>query len=421
MRVLRSVAELDAMIEACNRAEAESDDAMRALFGTFRMDPPRVAADPFSAEYRDAQLRLYQDIAGKPYSTANEVTAFDVAQALRAPFPFSTGSTATAGEHFLAMGMLLRAMALKPASRVLEFGPGWGNTTLALARLGHAVTAVDIEPHFCELLRQRAWHEGVALEVVNDDFLWAEQAPEGGYDAVVFFECFHHCADPHRLLAALPRLLAPGGRVFFGAEPIQPDFPSPWGLRLDGSSLWAIRKNGWLELGFRDDHFRAALGRVGFAAQRIGSADLPWLSVWVATPRGALALSWGAGEEALRVGAARRTDDAIAFDGRAGIVAYGPYAELPMGRWRARMSFRAAGTPVGRAVMDVSAEAGARVLAKRDVTAAELARDGVAEIGFETAEDLAGVEVRLHAAKPRLLERGFGGVELLRVEFVEGG
>jgi protein-L-isoaspartate O-methyltransferase len=205
MKLLKDLAELDAMIAACDAAEATSDDALRALFATFRMEPPAVPADPFSPEYREAQMALYARIAGRPYSTANEVTAFDVDAAVAAPFPFGTRSCTTAGEHFQAMGMLLRQMALKPGSRVLEFGPGWGNTTIALAKLGHRVTAVDIEPHFCELLRRRAQRERVQIEVVNDDFLWAEGAADGSFDAVVFFECFHHCADHLRLLSPCGR------------------------------------------------------------------------------------------------------------------------------------------------------------------------------------------------------------------------
>ncbi|MGG5811719.1 class I SAM-dependent methyltransferase [Falsiroseomonas sp. CW058] len=422
MRILADIGELDEMIAACDAAEAVSDDALRAVFATFRMEPPPGGADPFSPEYRAAEMRLYETIAGRPYSTANEVTAFDVAQALRAPFPFSTGSTATAGEHFAAMGMLLRAMPLPRGARVLEFGPGWGNTTLALARLGHRVTAVDIEPHFCELLRRRAAAEEVALEVVNDDFLWAEEAPDAAFDAVVFFECFHHCADHLRLLAALPRILAPGGRVLFGAEPIQPDFPRPWGLRLDGSSLWAIRRNGWLELGFRDDYFRAALARAGLAGRRIASADLPWLSVWEARKAAELGLRWGADAPEIRTAAAVKRGGAVAFDGRAGTLVFGPYAALPAGRWRARMTFRAAGTATGRARMDVSAGAGARVLAARPLTAAAILEGGLAaDLPFEAAEDLEGVEVRLHGEGRGLFDRGFGGVELLAVEILPVG
>jgi SAM-dependent methyltransferase len=392
---------------------------MRALFATFRMDPPPIPHDPFSPEYREAQMALYAEIAGRPYSTANEVTAFDIDAAVAAPFPFSTRSCVTAGEHFQAMGMVLRQMALKPGSRVLEFGPGWGNTTLALARLGHKVTAVDIEPNFCELIRRRAARERVAVEVVNDDFLWVEGVPAGSFDAVLFFECFHHCADHLRLLSALRSVLAPGGAVFFGAEPIQPDFPAHWGLRLDGSSLWAIRKNGWLELGFRDDYFRDALARTGWTGRRIASADLPWLSVWEARLGDTMARRWPAASPEIRTNVGQKRDRAIVFDGKPGTGVFGPYASVPAGRWVARLIFRSRSTPAGKAKMDVSAGGGAETLVRRSATAAEIASSGyLIELPFDTPKDLDGVEVRLFCEKPGLMGRGFQGPELVAVEIM---
>src|SRR3954465_14953411 len=115
MQVIRSTRELDAKIEECNRAEAQSDDAMRAVFGSFRMDPPGgLPPDPFSDAYRQAQLALYRDVAGRAYDTANEVTAFDIEAALRRPFPFSTGSATTTGEQLSARGRLHRPTAPAP-------------------------------------------------------------------------------------------------------------------------------------------------------------------------------------------------------------------------------------------------------------------------------------------------------------------
>ena len=239
---------------------------------------------PSRKSYRQAQLALYRDVAGRDYDTANEVTAFDIEAAVRRPFPYSTGSSVTTGEQLMAVGWLVRAMALPPGSRIVEFGPGWGNTTLALARLGHHVTVVDIEPHFCELIRRRAAQEGVEVEVVQDDFLWAERCGQR-FDAALFYECFHHCADHLRLLRALREAVVPDGRVFFAGEPITRDFPMPWGLRIDGNSLWAIRKNGWLELGFRDDYFARALGECGWYGLRRACADPGWLTLWEARRR----------------------------------------------------------------------------------------------------------------------------------------
>ena len=117
------------------------------------------------------------------------------------------------------------------------------------------------------------------VEVINDDFFWIESAGRR-FDAIVFFESFHHCADHLRLLRSLGPALTPDGHVYFGAEPITPDFPVPWGLRTDGESLWAIRRNGWLELGFHPDYFRQALRQAGLVAEVHTSADLPWINVW---------------------------------------------------------------------------------------------------------------------------------------------
>ena len=45
------------------------------------------------------------------------------------------------------------------------------------------------------------------------------------FDAVLFFESFHHCSNPQALIAALDQVIAPGGRVIFAGEPIMDGFP----------------------------------------------------------------------------------------------------------------------------------------------------------------------------------------------------
>ena len=59
------------------------------------------------------------------------------------------------------------------------------------------------------------------------------------------------------LLAALVGRLKPGGKVLFAAEPIDETLPMPWGLRLDGGSVWSTRCFGWLELGFTETYLIA--------------------------------------------------------------------------------------------------------------------------------------------------------------------
>ena len=81
------------------------------------------------------------------------------------------------------------------------------------------------------------------------------------FDAVLFYESFHHCSDHRGLIAKLAGILNSGGKIFFAAEPIFDGFPVPWGVRVDGESLWAIRQNGWLELGFQESYFVRTLLR----------------------------------------------------------------------------------------------------------------------------------------------------------------
>jgi SAM-dependent methyltransferase len=102
------------------------------------------------------------------------------------------------------------------------------------------------------------------------------------FDAVLFFESFHHSTRHLDLLASLDAVVAPGGRVYFAAEPIEDEYYAPWGPRLDGESLWAIRKNGWFELGFRTSYFFGALRRSGWSAEVVDCAALPSARVVVA-------------------------------------------------------------------------------------------------------------------------------------------
>jgi 2-polyprenyl-3-methyl-5-hydroxy-6-metoxy-1,4-benzoquinol methylase len=277
MKIITTLEELDAQIAACDAAATDAD--LRTVFRSFKMRHALRARDPFSKEYADAQFNLYEQIAGRSYRLENEETTFDVEQISSCPFPYSTGNTRIIGEQLLAIGSLLRHMRLPADGRILEFGPGWGNTTVALAQAGFHVTAVDIEPRFCELLARRASQLEVDIEIINDDFMWAEKVQER-YDAIVFFECFHHCADHVRLLRALAEAVKPGGRIFFVGEPITHSFPIPWGLRLDGESLWAIRKHGWLELGFNEIYFRKVLASTGWCGIKYQSLSTSTATVW---------------------------------------------------------------------------------------------------------------------------------------------
>jgi 2-polyprenyl-3-methyl-5-hydroxy-6-metoxy-1,4-benzoquinol methylase len=284
-RVVHTLDEIDEMFAELDVAATQSDDALRQGFRTFRLDIDySLPDDPYSQQYREAVLDMYEWLRGEPYTVANEETPFDDAAAVYAPFPYSTQSAATVGDHLMAIGHIIRRFELPPGSRVLEFGAGWGNTTLALAQMGHKVTAIDISPRLTDLINARAKQIRVDVETVVGDFSLVHQL-EGQFDGVLFFESFHHCADHLDLIAGLDRVVAPNGRVMFAAEPIVSSFPVPWGLRLDGESLWAIRRHGWLELGFRRSYFEQALDRYGWKADWASLPQTPWGEIFLATRR----------------------------------------------------------------------------------------------------------------------------------------
>ncbi len=229
-------------------------------------------------------MGLYEWLHGSPYQLTNEQTDFEFTRFVRTPFPYSTHSCATVGNHLMAVGHVIKTLDIRPNSRVLELGPGWGNVTLALTQMGHQVTAVDMSEEFLRLIEARAAQIDAHVETVCGDFSCIDDL-QGQWDAVIFFESFHHSPDHLRLLESLHRIVAPGGKVLFASEPIANDFYLPWGPRLDGESLWAIRTNGWFELGFRKSYFVEALRRTGWSTREVAHAGLTPSATFIAMSR----------------------------------------------------------------------------------------------------------------------------------------
>ncbi len=267
VETLSTLAELDEKLREVEAAWAISDDKMREVFRSFQMNPPKdLPPDPYSPEYAERQFELYKVISGRDsYDVGHEQSNFPVDP--NKPFPYYTESSETVGHQLMGLGFIIQAMALPSGSSILELGAGWGNTTVALSRMGYGVTAIDIDPNFVGLIGARAEKFSLSIDVRCGAFLDVDQLGRS-FDAVLFYECFHHCSDHRLLLSKLADVLLPGGKVFFAAEPINDSFPVPWGLRLDGESLWAIRSNGWLELGYQESYFLRMLQHLGWVARK---------------------------------------------------------------------------------------------------------------------------------------------------------
>lgn len=286
--------ELDAELARATELMGAAPERAQALLGEIVVALPVPAPpDPFSDAYREWTWDLYRRISGREtYDTASEASPFDLERALTRPFPYESGSLKMVGRDLAARGHLLDTLSETLAAvhgsartRVVEFGAGWGNLTADLVATGLDVTVVELDPKFCALIGRRCAGGPGELTVRQGDMLGF--ATDELFDAAVFYESFHHCADHLALLEHLHHIVRPGGAVLLAAEPVQ-RLGYPWGPRLDGLSVWSSRTYGWLELGFDTRYLDAALDRTGWKGRRMQLGARPAeTDVIVATATGA--------------------------------------------------------------------------------------------------------------------------------------
>jgi hypothetical protein len=283
IETLTSETELDKRLDRAAELFDRSDDEARAYLASFELKPPKMPADPFSDEYKRAQWNLYKRIAQRDnYEVTAEHMELDVKTAISHPYPYSTGSSLQVADQLAASAFIMRELQFHRGQTIVEFGPGWGNLTLQIAMMSIDVTAVEVNPLFVELLRGRGGSNS-HMKVVESDMLLFE--PPARFDAAIFFESFHHCSDHLAMLARLRHIVADDGYIAFAGEPIA-SMAYPWGLRLDGLSLWCTRHYGWLELGFDRRYFTEALRRTGWTnEQRLRSRSMSTLADMVIARR----------------------------------------------------------------------------------------------------------------------------------------
>lgn len=109
--------------------------------------------------------------------------------------------------------LALVSKAVEGCSRVLEVGAGTGLVTSALARSAAMVVATDYAQAMVRILEQRVRKEGLRNVTCEVADLYALGFEPGEFDAVVAANVLHLVPDFDGALAALRRVLKPGGRL----------------------------------------------------------------------------------------------------------------------------------------------------------------------------------------------------------------
>ena len=239
----------------------------------------RPGLDPDSEEYARQQHALWRLLSGRERDYSPDLDEMEaplgLVDAVRRPGYYlrrDREAVRLAADQIIATGMILKHSGVHPGDRVLEYGAGFGQTALALARLGVAVDTVDISRAFCEYVTAQAQFFEVPLSAFQGHF-GCNPRVDARYNLILFYESFHHCAEFRRVIRQIKHHLAPGGRVLLVGEPILRSpgryLPYPWGLRLDAEPVAQVRRFGWLELGFTEEYLLRLFTDAGFLARRI--------------------------------------------------------------------------------------------------------------------------------------------------------
>jgi SAM-dependent methyltransferase len=123
-------------------------------------------------------------------------------------------------QESLEVACVLRLLRVPPGARMLELGCGRGIGLVPLARIARPASLIGVDRDR-DLLRhaeRRLDEQGVAARLVWSD-VRALTLPDESVDVVVDFGTCYHAGDPAAALAAVQRVLTPGG-LFVHESPV---------------------------------------------------------------------------------------------------------------------------------------------------------------------------------------------------------
>lgn len=139
---------------------------------------------------------------------------------------------------------LARGWFHSPSQRLLDFGCGYGDTSVRLATVGYEVYGFDVSPANIDTARalsaQYGLEDRTRFSVQTAESL---DYPDRFFDVIVGIDILHHVDIPAAVRECL-RVLAPGGHVVFH-EPVEAPLFEP--LRNSRLGQWLVPKTASLE------------------------------------------------------------------------------------------------------------------------------------------------------------------------------
>ncbi|BBX44319.1 class I SAM-dependent methyltransferase [Mycobacterium cookii] len=111
--------------------------------------------------------------------------------------------------------------------RVLDIGAGTGRNTLALARRGHPVDAVEMTSTFADIIRAEAERQALNVRVIQGDVFATTEDLRSDYRLIVLSEVVSDFRTTQQLRGVFEladRCLVPGGRLVFNAFLARPGY-----------------------------------------------------------------------------------------------------------------------------------------------------------------------------------------------------